>query len=64
MRIPRTCNPGIKLMQRLAFFRRTSLRLCPVFFNGTMILPKEEPGDVAGKVAIILAESHLLGYSL
>lgn len=32
MRVPRECNTGIKLLQRLAFLHRTSLRLCPVFF--------------------------------
>lgn len=60
MRVPRECNTGIKLLQRLAFLHRTSLRLCPVFFNGKMILPGEGPGDVASKVATMLAGSSLL----
>ena len=60
MRVPRECNTGIKLLRRLAFFRRTSLNLCPVFFNGKMILPREEPGDVANKVDTMLAGPNLL----
>lgn len=64
MRVPRECNTGIKLLQRLAFFHRTSLNLCPVFFNGKMILPREGPGDLASKVAAMLAGSNLLEFSL
>jgi hypothetical protein len=64
MRVPSECNTGIKLLQRLAFFHRTSLDLCPVFFNGKMILPREGPDDAAGKVATMLAESNLLVFSL
>jgi len=60
MRIPGECNTGIKLLQRLAFFHRTSLNLCPVFFNGKMILPREGPGDLARKIESMLAGSNLL----
>lgn len=63
MRVPRECNTGSKLLQHLAFFHRTSLRLCPVFFNGKMILPREGPGDVASKVDTMLAGSNLLEFS-
>jgi hypothetical protein len=59
-RVPGECSTGIKLLQRLAFLHRTSLRLCPVFFNGKMILPGEGPGDVVSKVATMLAGSNLL----
>jgi hypothetical protein len=62
-RVPDECNTGIKLLQRLAFLDRESLRLCPVFFNGKMMLPREGPDAVAGKVAAMLAESNLLVYS-
>ena len=60
MRVPRECNTGIKLLQRLAFFHRTSLNLCPVFFNGKMILPREGSDDAAGKVTVMLAGPNLL----
>jgi hypothetical protein len=60
MRVPRECNTGIKLLQRLAFFHRTSLNLCPVFFNGKMILSREGPGDLARKVDTMLAKPNLL----
>ena len=63
-RIPSECNTGIKLLQRLAFFHRASLRLCPVFFDGKMILPREGPGDLASKVAPMLAGPNVLEYSL
>jgi hypothetical protein len=62
-RVPDQCNTGIKLLQRLAFLDRASLRLCPVFFNGKMVLPGEGPGDLAGKVVTMLAESNLPEYS-
>jgi hypothetical protein len=64
MRVPSECNTGIKLLQRLAFFHRTSLDLCPVFFNGKMILSREGSDDLACKVAAMLAGSNLLVYSL
>ena len=64
MRVPSECNTGLKLLQRLAFFRRTSLNLCPVFFDGKMILPREGPGDVASKIATMLAGPNLLYFSL
>lgn len=64
MRVPRECNTGIKLLQRLAFFHRTSLNLCPVFFNGKMILPREGPGDLARKIDSMLAGSNPLEFSL
>ena len=60
MRVPSECNTGIKLLQRLAFLHHASLRLCPVFFDGKMILPREGPGDVASKVEAVLAGSSLL----
>ena len=60
MQIPSECNTGIKLLRSLACFHRTSLRLCPVFFNGKMILPGEEPDDAANKVATMLAGTTLL----
>ena len=60
MRVPSECNTGLKLLQRLAFFRRTSLNLCPVFFDGKMILPREGTGDVASKIATMLAGPNLL----
>lgn len=60
MRNQGECITGIKLLQRLAFLRRTSLRLCPVFFNGKMILPGEGSDVVAGKVTIMLAGPNLL----
>jgi hypothetical protein len=63
-RVPSECNTGIKLLQRLAFLHRASLRLCPVFFNGKMILPREGPGDLAAKVDSMLAGSHLLEFFL
>jgi hypothetical protein len=63
-RIPSECNTGIKLLQRLAFFHRASLRLCPVFFDGKMILPREGPDDLGCKVATMLAGSNLLEFSL
>jgi hypothetical protein len=56
--IPRECNTGIQLLQRLAFLHPASLRLCPVFFDGEMILPGEGPDDAAAKVATLLAGSH------
>ena len=64
IRVPRECNTGIKLLQRLAFLDRASLRLCPVFFDGKVILPRVGPGDAAGKVDSMLAESNLLEFSL
>jgi hypothetical protein len=64
MRVPRECNTGIKLLQRLAFFHRTSLNLCPVLFNGKMILPREGPGDLARKIDSMLAGSNPLEFSL
>jgi hypothetical protein len=63
MRVPRECSTGIKLLQRLAFFHHVSLRLCPVFFNGRMILPGEGPGVAAPKVDAMLAGSNLLEFS-
>ena len=60
MRVPRECNTGIKLLQHLASLHRTSLNLCPVFFNGKMILSREGPGDLASKVATMLARPNLL----
>jgi hypothetical protein len=60
MLVPRECNTGIKLLQRLAFHHHASLRLCPVFFNGKMILPGEGPDDVVSKVATVLAGPNLL----
>jgi hypothetical protein len=60
MRVPSEGITGIKLLQRLAFLHRASLRLCPVFFNGKMILPREGPGDVVSKVDAMLAGSSLL----
>lgn len=58
--VPGECNTGIKLLQRLTLLHRTSLRLCPVFFNGKMILPGEGPDDVVSKVATMLAGPNLL----
>jgi len=63
-RVPRECNTAIKLLQRLAFLRRTSLRLCPVFFDGKIILAGEGPGNVADKVDALLAGSNLQGFFL
>jgi hypothetical protein len=60
MRDQGECITGIKLLQRLAFLSRTSLRLCPVFFNDKMILPGEGPEVAAGKVTIMLAGPNLL----
>ena len=60
MRVPRECNTGIKLLQHLASLHRASLNLCPVFFNGKMILSREGPGDLASKVDTMLAGPNLL----
>jgi hypothetical protein len=62
-RVPDECNTGIKLLQRLLFLDYSSLRLCPVFFNGKMILPGQGRGDLAGRVAAMLAEANLPEYS-
>ncbi len=58
--IPCECNTGIQLLRRLAFLHRASLRLCPVFFDGEMMLPGEGPDDAADKVDTLLAGPQLL----
>jgi hypothetical protein len=57
--VPGKCDTSIKLLRHLALFHGASLRLCPVFFNGKMILPRQQPDNLASKVTAVLAGASL-----
>jgi hypothetical protein len=55
----------MRLLQRLAFLHRESLRLCPVFFEGRLVLRGEGPEDVLHRIDAMLARgSPPHGYQL
>ena len=49
------CNTAIRLLQRLAHLHRTSLRLCPLFFNDKLIRRGEGPEQAGRQVDTLLA---------
>ena len=52
---PLTCNTAIRLLRRIAHLHRASLRLCPLFLNGKLILRGEGPEQSARQVDTLLA---------
>jgi hypothetical protein len=48
-------NARIRLLQRMAFLHRESVRLCPVFFDNKLILRGEGPEYVLQQINQMLA---------
>jgi hypothetical protein len=44
----------MRVLQRMAFLHRQSLRLCPVFFEGKLVLRAEGPVDVLRRIDAML----------
>lgn len=48
-------NPGMRLLQRIAALHRDALRLCPLFFEGKLLLRGEGPKHVLHRMDTMLA---------